>query len=233
MSLDKNLTIPIHIGLIMDGNGRWAQKQKKARTAGHKEGLTTAKNIVKYASEIGVKQLTLYTFSTENWKRTEEEVGFLMQLIHKHLKKEMNFYKKNRIRVKMIGDPTPLTPALNKVIKEVTEDTSHFKGLTVNLAINYGGRDEIIRAANRAIKSGKTSLTEADIKSNLDNPDAPDPDLIIRTAGEQRLSNFLIWEAAYSEYFFSDLLWPDFNIDEFNRAIEIYNRRDRKFGGIK
>lgn len=233
MASPKKQDLPIHIGIIMDGNGRWAEKQKKIRTFGHKEGLSVAKKIVKHASQLGIKNLTLYTFSTENWKRTEEEVGFLMQLIHKHLKKEMSFYKKNSIKVQMIGDPTPLTPALQKVIKEVTRDTAHFGGLCVNLAINYGGRDEIVRAVNRTLKSDTKEITESDINNNLDNKEAPDVDLIIRTAGEQRLSNFLIWQAAYCEYFFCDTLWPDFDEKEFDKAIESFYNRDRKFGGVK
>lgn len=226
-------TVPVHIGLIMDGNGRWAQKLNKARTFGHSEGLKAAKKIVKYASEIGVQHLTLYTFSTENWKRTEEEVGFLMQLIHTHLKKEMNFYRKNKIRVRLCGALEGLPPALQKEIKEVISDTADFTGLTVTLAINYGGRDELTRAVNRVLKNGITTITEQMITDNLDNPDIPDPDLIIRTAGEQRLSNFLIWEAAYSEYWFTPTLWPDFSPVEMDQAIAEYNQRKRKFGGVK
>lgn len=229
----SNTQVPIHIGLIMDGNGRWARNKNKPRTYGHSEGLKVAKRVIKRASELGIKFVTLYTFSTENWKRTQEEVGFLLQLIHTHLKKEMDFYRKNQIRVKLAGDPAPLPSNLQKEITDVIQDTAHFTGLTVVLAINYGGRDEIIRGIKRATENAETEITEENLSLYLDNPEVPDPDLIIRTAGEERLSNFLLWEVAYSEFYFTDILWPEFNEDELEKAIEIYNKRTRKFGGIK
>ncbi len=205
-------SIPQHIGIIMDGNGRWAQNLGKPRSFGHREGLEAAKRITKAASELGVQYITLYVFSTENWKRAEAEVSFLMQLLKYHLKKEFDFYRENQTRVLHSGDITTLPEQVRKEIKSVVHDTADFKGLTVNLAINYGGRDEIIRAANRWLRENRSSdtpITEESLISFMDQPGVPDPDLIIRTAGEKRLSNFLLWESAYSEYYFSDKFWPE------------------------
>ena len=191
--------IPSHVGIIMDGNGRWAKAQNRPRTFGHTQGLKAAKKAISFAAKMGIKYITLYTFSTENWKRTQEEVGFLFSLITKHLKNEMSFYKKTGVRLKMCGDKSALPAPLQKEIDEVILETSSFNKITVVLAINYGGKDEIVRAVNRAISStkGNGCISEATIKNHLDNPDIPDPDLIIRTAGEQRLSNFLLWQSAY------------------------------------
>ena len=227
-------SLPAHVAFIMDGNGRWAKKQGKARTTGHREGLETAKRIVKAASDLGIKYVTLYTFSTENWRRTEEEVSFLMGLISSHLKKEMAFYRKNKIRVVHSGDLGRLPVQVRNEIIAVSESTSEFKGTSVNLAINYGGRDEIIRAVNRWIDSEDRPehLSEEVLAGFLDCPDFPDPDLIVRTAGEQRLSNFLIWQCAYSEFYYSDKLWPDWDRCDLEEAVWSYQNRDRKFGGI-
>jgi len=229
---DKKL--PAHIGIIMDGNGRWAQSQGKPRSFGHQEGLKTAKKIAIAALNAGIKYLSLYVFSTENWKRTEEEVSFLMRLIKSHLKAEYDFYKENQIRVLHSGDLAKLPKEIQKEITDVTEATSAFHKLSVNLAINYGGRDEIIRAVNRWKKnlSGAEDLAENDLKKYLDLPDVPDPDLIIRTAGDLRLSNFLLWESAYSEFYFSRKLWPEWTEEDFNDAIKDYMTRDRKFGAL-
>ncbi len=232
MTSEHEATLPRHIGIIMDGNGRWAQKQEKPRTFGHSEGLKSAKEIIRHASTLKIQYITLYTFSTENWKRTEEEVGFLMSLIGKHLKNEMRFYKKNKIRIKLCGDISALPPKIQKEITQTIKKTSHFDGLTVILAINYGGRDEIIRAVKKLVQQNKP-VTEEQLSAHLDNPEIPDPDLIIRTAGEQRLSNFLLWQSAYSEYYFTPTLWPDFTPKEFDLALESYHQRNRKFGGIK
>lgn len=231
MKEDNNYS-GLKIGIIMDGNGRWAVERKQPRTFGHTKGLEAAKQIVTTASKLNISHITLYAFSTENWKRSAEEVGFLMKLISKHLKKEMDFYKKNLIKVKVIGDKSKLPDNIVKEILDVEKATEHFTGLTVNLAINYGGRDEITRAVNQAIKNGQT-ITEDTISKNLDNPELAETDLIIRTAGEQRLSNFLLWESAYSEFYYSDVLWPDFNDDEFFKALEWFSLRNRKFGGVK
>ena len=229
--------LPVHIGIIMDGNGRWAQRRNTIRSVGHKEGLQTAKKIVKIASDIGIKYITLYTFSTENWKRAEDEVNFLMRLISQYLKKEYNFYRENHVRVLHSGDISLLPAYVQHELQEVLHDTKHFDGIVVNLAINYGGRDEIIRSVNRWLQKQSPQsfpeIEEHDIRAHLDCPDLPDPDLIIRTGGEQRLSNFLLWESAYSEYYFSDKLWPDFSKKDLLMALEDFGHRTRKYGGVR
>ncbi len=227
----QQATVPEHIGIIMDGNGRWAQKRNLPRTAGHKEGLEAAKRIVRAASECGIKYVTLYTFSTENWKRAEEEVGFLMNLIQVHLRAEFDFYKQNNIRVLHTGDFTGLHPAVQKEISSVIEDTANFTGLTVILAINYGGRDEIIRAAQKCVTSNK-EIEERTFANYFDVPNQPDVDLLIRTGGEKRLSNFLLWHAAYAELYFCDTLWPDYAAENFYKAIVDFQQRNRRFGGL-
>ncbi|AEE16847.1 polyprenyl diphosphate synthase [Treponema brennaborense] len=226
-------TVPAHIGIIMDGNGRWAKKRNLPRTFGHKEGLETAKKIVAAAARIGVKYVTLYTFSTENWKRTQEEVGFLMNLIQTHLRGEFEFYKKNGIRIRHLGDVSGLPENISKEILLAESDTEQFTGLTVVLAINYGGRDELIRAFKKfaETRSAKDVTPEA-LTEFCDIPELPDADLIIRTGGEKRLSNFLMWHSAYAELVFTDTLWPDYTEREFHDAIAEYRSRNRRFGGI-
>lgn len=231
----SNARFPAHIGIIMDGNGRWAQRRNLPRSSGHFEGLKTAKKIVKAASEQGVRYLTLYTFSTENWKRASEEVGFLMNLIKKHLIAELDFYRQNKIKIRHCGDIDGLPPDIAESVRRIVADTADYSGLTVVLAINYGGRDEIVRAVRRHVSEGGDpgTIREEDLSSRMDNPEIPDPDLIIRTASEYRTSNFLLWEAAYAEYYFSDKLWPDWESGDLAAAIETYSRRDRRFGGMK
>jgi undecaprenyl diphosphate synthase len=224
--------VPSHIGIIMDGNGRWARGRNQPRTQGHLEGLKTAKKIVKAASDMGIGYLTLYAFSTENWKRTAEEVSFIMALVKRYLAEEMNFYRENRIRLRHAGDASALPPDIAREIREACEDTREFGGLQVILALNYGGRDEIVRAVNRALAAGRSGFTEAVLAGFLDNPDIPDPDLIIRTAGEFRISNFLLWEGAYAEYCISAKLWPDWTAEDLRSAVSAYQNRDRRFGGI-
>ena len=227
---------PEHVGIIMDGNGRWAQKRSLPRTAGHKQGITTAKKIIKEAILLHIPYLTLYVFSTENWSRTEKEVGFLMKLIVYHMRTEASFYRNNRIRVRHAGNMLKLPKDVQKEINKSIQNTAGFDAITVTLAINYGGRDEIVRGVNRWLldKGNSNKLfKEENFIMYLDNNDIPDPDLIIRTAGEQRLSNFLLWESAYSEYYFSDTLWPDFTEENFKEALENYGHRNRNFGGIK
>lgn len=226
--------IPEHIGIIMDGNGRWATRQNLSRHRGHREGLTAAKRTVKAARDLGVKYLSLYTFSTENWRRTEEEVSFLMNLITTHLRKEYDFYRENRVRVMHSGDLARLPLNLRKEIRTVTADTAAYDGIQVNLAINYGGRDEIVRSVNRWLHNGRDNadLDAETLRGHLDLPAFPEPDLLIRTGGEKRLSNFLIWEAAYSELIFVDTLWPDFGEENLIDAIRDYQHRERKFGGM-
>nr|WP_059369491.1 polyprenyl diphosphate synthase [Treponema endosymbiont of Eucomonympha sp.] len=223
--------IPAHVGIIMDGNGRWAQRRNLPRTAGHKEGLNAAKQVVKMAADIGVKCVTLYAFSTENWKRTVEEVGFLMNLVLTHLRGEFAFYKKNGIRIRHIGDIAGLPANVAAEIRRATADTAGFTGLTVTLAVNYGSRNELARAFSKMLNDGVTDCSEDSIQAHLDEPALPDVDLLIRTGGEQRLSNFLLWQAAYAELVFSRTLWPDYGADEFRRTLAEFGARSRRFGG--
>jgi undecaprenyl diphosphate synthase len=225
-------TLPVHVGIIMDGNGRWAKQRGLPRTEGHREGLKVAKRIVKAAEDLGIKYLSFYVFSTENWKRTSDEVGFLMGLIKQHLYAELDFYRENKIRVLHSGNIAGLPADIATEIDRVMADTAAFDRLTVNLAINYGGRDEIVRAAKRIATSG-ADFSEASFCAAMDHPRLPDPDLVIRTSNEMRFSNFLLWESAYSELFFSPKLWPDFGPDDLNEAIETYMGRERRFGGVQ
>jgi undecaprenyl diphosphate synthase len=235
--IDKT-RLPLHVGVIMDGNGRWAQQKKKPRTFGHNEGVKTAKRIVRTASHLGIKFLSLYVFSTENWKRTKQEVSFLMALVRKHLRNELDFYRKYKVRVIYSGDKTGLPPNIISELEGVKKDTAHFTGLTVNLAINYGGQDEIVRAVNKWLSIRQAGTIERsseyirceDIQTHLDHPEIPPIDLVIRTAGERRLSNFFIWECAYSEFYFSPKLWPEWKEDDFIQAITDYQKRERRFG---
>lgn len=234
MSLDNN-NLPLHVAITMDGNGRWAQQRKMPRTAGHDQGLHTVKRIVKLASDIGIKYLTLYVFSTENWKRTEKEVGFLMNLIHIHLCGELDFYKQNGIKINHIGDIESLPDSIKKDIIEAIEDTKDFNGMTLNLAINYGGRDELLRGIKKIInnKINENEITEQLISRFLDMPQSPDVDLLIRTGGEKRLSNFLLWHIPYAEQIYTETLWPDYTDEEFLKNIEDFSHRNRRFGAEK
>lgn len=228
--------VPVHVGVIMDGNGRWAKQRGLVRTQGHLEGLKAAKRITKAASDLGVKYLTLYAFSTENWKRASEEVNFIMGLIKQYLRSEFDFSKRNHIRVRYTGDFDGLPSDIQNEISQTITQTANFDGMQVVLAINYGGRDEIVRAFRKysasSSASSSASITEKDICNFLDNPDIPDPDLIIRSAGEYRTSNFLLWEGAYSELYISQKLWPDWEKEDLQEALENYKNRDRRFGGV-
>lgn len=227
----KSAQIPAHIAIIMDGNGRWAKQRNLPRTSGHKEGLEVAKKIVKAAKEVGIKYITLYTFSTENWKRTQDEVGYLMGLIKNHLRAEFKFYKENDIRVKHIGNLSGLPQDIQDEINSTIEECKDFNSLTVVLAINYGGKDEISRAINKA-KSTNKEINENNFTEFFDLPEMPDVDLIIRTGGEKRLSNFLLWHGAYAELDFVDTLWPDYNEECFYQSIKEFQKRNRRFGGL-
>jgi undecaprenyl diphosphate synthase len=226
--------VPAHIGIIMDGNGRWAQKRGLVRTQGHLEGLKAAKRIVKAASDLGVRFLTLYAFSTENWKRASQEVSFIMGLVKQYLRAEFDFSRKNKIRVRHAGDIKGLPDDIQKELTDSISDTKDFDGMQVILAINYGGRDEIARAIRRLAASGAdmTETGEKDIGAFLDNPDIPNPDLIIRSAGEYRTSNFLLWQGAYSEIYISQKLWPDWDKEDLETAVADFNGRERRFGGV-
>jgi undecaprenyl diphosphate synthase len=226
----ENRKVPAHVGIIMDGNGRWAKRRGLPRTEGHREGLQVAKRIVQAAEDLGIKCLSYYVFSTENWKRASDEVGFLMSLIKQHLYAELDFYKANKIRVLHSGNAAGLPPDIVAEIDRVAADTASFDRMTVNLAINYGGRDEIVRAVRRLAASG-AEPTEASLRAAMDHPELPDPDLIIRTSDEMRFSNFLLWESAYSELWFCPKLWPDFEAEDLRQAVEAYMGRDRRYGG--
>ncbi len=232
LSLDPQ-RLPVHIGVIMDGNGRWAKQRGMSRTQGHKQGLETAKAVVKKAAQLGVRYITLYTFSTENWKRTADEVGFLMSLIKTHLRSELAFYKENGIRVQHMGNLENLPPDIASEISWVVTETAHFDKSTVVLAINYGGQDEILRAIRKLKTDELQFIDEKKFASYLDIPELPPVDLLIRTAGEKRISNFLLWQSAYAELYFSDLLWPDWNGDNLVEAVLDYQTRDRRFGSNK
>ena len=232
------MDIPLHVGIIMDGNGRWAKQRSLIRTQGHLEGLKAAKRIVKAASDRGVRYLTLYAFSTENWKRAADEVGFIMGLVKQYLRDEMDFYRQNGIRIRHAGDAAGLPPDIAAEIAGAAADTQGFNGMQVILALNYGGRDELVRAIRRAAMrpaaqiTNMAAVTEQDIAACLDNPDVPDPDLIIRSAGEYRMSNFLLWEGAYAELYVSPKLWPDWQGGDLDEAIEHYRSRERRYGGV-
>jgi len=233
MADDGAAPLPTHLGIIMDGNGRWAQHRGLGRSEGHKEGLKAAKRITKAASDAGIPFLSLYVFSTENWKRTEQEVSFLMFLLKSHLLKEWDFYRENHIRVVHSGDLAGLPTEVQDDLVQVQRDTAGFDGLTVNLAINYGGQDEILRAFRRwQDAQNRPALDATSFQRYLDQPDLPPVDLLVRTAGEIRLSNFLLWESAYAEFYFSGKYWPDWTEEDLRLALKEYQKRQRKFGGL-
>ncbi len=229
--------VPQHIAAIMDGNGRWAVKRGLPRKAGHAAGAEALRRILYYCRDIGVRYLTVYAFSTENWKRSEEEVGALMVLLKKYLEEAIDSMERERIKLFVMGDLGRLSPELRALSDRALEKSKTVEGMQLNVCFNYGGRDEIVRAARRyaadyaAGRAG--TLDEALFSSYLDSADIPDPELIIRTGGEQRTSNFLLWQAAYSEYYFTDTLWPDVTTAEIDRAIEAFGRRERRFGAAK
>ncbi len=233
----ENKIIPEHIAIIMDGNRRWARKRLLPTNLGHKEGAQRLEDIAKYCKKIGVKYLTVYAFSTENWKRSEEEVGYLMNLLADSIKDFDKRFEDDDIAIRLVGDINGLPPKLQDGIKHIEERTKDKSGLTVNVAINYGGRAEIINAAKQLAedyKSGKIknldNIDEAMLSNYMYTKHCPDPDLIIRTAGEIRMSGFLTWQGVYSEMYFTDVLWPDFKEAELDKAIEEFNNRKRNFG---
>ena len=233
------LHLPVHIGIIMDGNGRWAQKRFLPRSAGHRAGAQNFRTITRYCSKIGIRYLTVYAFSTENWNRPKDEVDALMKLLRNYMKTCLKTAAKNDMKVRVIGDLSGLDEDIRSRILELEEATKENGGLNFQIAINYGSRDEILRAVRKAAadcRDGKLEPEDIDEKvfdHYLDTHDIPDPDLLIRTSGEQRLSNYLLWQLAYTEFYFTDVLWPDFTKKELEKAIEQYNRRDRRYGGVK
>lgn len=236
--IDLN-NIPKHIAIIMDGNGRWAKERKLPRTMGHKAGVEAIREIVKECSNLGIKYLTLYAFSTENWVRPNEEVSTLMNLLVQYLKKEFKELHKNNVIINHIGDILKLPQVCQVELINAYENTKNNTGLTLNLALNYGGRDELLRTFKKIyedIKEGKISeedINENTIANHLDTKGMPDPDIIIRPSGEQRLSNFLLWQCAYSEFWYSNIKWPDFRKENLHKAIYDFQNRDRRFGGVK
>ena len=230
--------LPRHIAIILDGNGRWAKRRGLPRTAGHAVGAETFRKIALYCREIGVEYLTVYAFSTENWKRSEEEVGTIMKILNKYLLEAIETMERDQIRMKVLGDISGLSPKLQELVSETDEISTHYNGFQANLCINYGGRDEIVHAAERyaqACAEGREAgpLTEEKFGSYLYSAGIPDPDLLIRPGGEQRISNFLLWQCAYAEFYFTDVLWPDFSPEELEKAIAVFQSRDRRYGGVK
>ncbi len=224
--------IPQHIAIIMDGNGRWAAARHLPRSAGHQAGAKAVQRTIEAAGDIGVKFITLYAFSTENWTRPQEEVNTLMKLLEKTVDEYQTTAQKQNLRIWVSGAREPLPPHLLAKMDQLVQSTQANTGLTVNLALNYGAHQEITHAVNALLSEGKTHLTPQDIASHLYQPQLPAPELIIRTSGEQRLSNFLLWQAAYSEFYFTSVLWPDFNRAELHKAIQSYQQRTRRFGGV-
>ena len=235
----ENMVIPRHVAVILDGNGRWAKKRGIPRAMGHKAGCETLEAMVEVAARMGIGYFTIYGFSTENWKRSAEEVGALMQLFRYYMVRLLKIASENNVRVKMIGEKSRFAPDIIEGIDRLVEGTKDNTGMTFVIAVNYGGRDEIVRAARRLVEDYRknqadvSSIDEKLFASYLDTRDIPDPDLLIRTSGELRLSNYLLWQLAYTELYITDCLWPDFNQEELEKAIVAYNGRERRFGGRK
>ena len=234
---DNKIVVPNHIAIIMDGNGRWAKKRGLPRTAGHAAGAEAFRRTANYCRTIGVKYLTVYAFSTENWKRSQEEISGIMTLMGKYLREAIRDMEKNKVRIKVFGDISALSPELQQLCLDAQENSLKYNDVQVNFCLNYGGRDEIVKAARNfaadvaAGRKKPEDLTEAMLSEYLYSADVPDPELIIRPSGEMRTSNFLLWQSAYSEYVFLNVLWPDFQPKHMDEAIEEYNRRNRRFGG--
>ena len=230
--------LPRHIAIIMDGNGRWAKSRGLPRTAGHAAGAENFRTIATYCKEIGIEYLTVYAFSTENWKRPVEEVSAIMDLLRKYLLEAIEKMERDRVKMRFFGDLSPLPEELRQLCLRTEEISTHYEGCQVNICLNYGGRDEIVRAARAfaadcvAGKERPEGLTEAGFGSYLWSRGVPDPDLVIRPSGEVRLSNFLLWQSAYAEFYLTDVNWPDFNKEELRKALSAYQRRQRRYGGI-
>lgn len=222
--------LPRHIAIIMDGNGRWAKKRGLPRTAGHAQGAETFRSVATYCKDIGIDYLTVYAFSTENWKRPQDEISTIMGLLEKYLYEAIDRMERDRVKMRFFGDTTPLSPKLKALIERTSEISTRYEGCQVNICLNYGGRDEILRAAKSCAEDG--NFSEEAFSKRLWSAGIPDPDLVIRPGGEMRLSNFLLWQAAYSELYFTDKLWPDFSKNEINRAIVWFQQRNRRYGGI-
>lgn len=231
-------TLPRHVAIILDGNGRWARRRGRPRTDGHREGAANVKTIVREAGRMGIRRLTIYAFSTENWKRPKIEVNFLMALFKDYLLRELRELVTDGVQLHVVGDKSALSSSLQKEIALSEKETAGNDGLILNVAINYGGRDELVHAVQKlalraaAGKIDGASISEEDIQKELYPSDADDVDLLIRTGGEQRISNFLLWQISYSELYFTPVLWPDFTVDEFHKAVDWFCHRDRRYGGL-
>ncbi len=225
---------PLHIAIIMDGNGRWAQARHRPRVFGHQAGVKTVRRIVEDAADIGISHLTLYSFSTENWTRPKAEIAALFALLRQYVEDDLETLDHNNVRVRILGSREGLKDDLLELIDRVESRTKDNTEFNLNIAFNYGGRDEILRATAKAIENGAdaNALTEADINAHLDTADIPEPDLVIRTSGEKRISNFLMWQTAYSEFVFTDVLWPDFAKKDLENAIAEFQNRERRFGNL-
>lgn len=230
--------LPAHIAIIMDGNGRWAKKRGLARTIGHAAGAENFRTIATYCRDIGLKYLTVYAFSTENWKRPLDEVAVIWDLLKKYLYEAVETMEKDKVKLRILGDLGPMPEEIKNLVAKTNEISSHYEGTQYNICINYGGRDEIVRACRTLAEECKEGVLEPSdineklISSKLFSFDITDPDLIIRPSGEMRLSNFLLWQSAYSEFYFTNTLWPDFSVEELNNAIAEYQKRERRFGGV-
>ena len=231
--------LPRHIAIIMDGNGRWAKQRGLPRTAGHKVGAETFRKIATYCKDLGVEYLTVYAFSTENWKRPADEVSTIMALLKQYMLEAIDSMERDQIRLRFLGDLSAISPELQALVDRTNEISTHIHGFQANVCLNYGGRDEIVRAAQRfaaqcaAGERRPEELTEDMFSDLLYSAGVPDPELVIRPGGETRISNFLLWQSAYAEYYFTDVLWPDFGPEELDKAIDAFNARDRRFGGVK
>ena len=225
---------PLHVAIIMDGNGRWAQARHRPRVFGHQAGVKTVRRIVEDAADLGIQYLTLYSFSTENWTRPKAEIAALFSLLRKYVEDDLETLNRNNVRIRILGSREGLKPDLLELIHRVETTTQANTEFHLNIAFNYGGRDEILRAAAKAAADGKdlAAMKEAELTPYLDTADIPEPDLVIRTSGEKRVSNFLLWQAAYSEFVFTDVLWPDFTKEDLQAAITDYQNRERRFGNL-
>ncbi len=231
--MKNQLKIPVHVAFIMDGNGRWAKKRFLPRTMGHKAGTENLRSIITYAKNIGIKHVTFYAFSTENWKRPKDEINALMNILLAYLRKETKAFLKEGAKLNIIGDMSSFPEELQNEVANSIEITKGNTTITVNIALNYSGRSEIVKGINEIISNDNVkAVTEESFNKYLYTKDIPDPDLLIRTSGELRLSNFLLWQLAYTELYFTDVFWPDFNEVEFEKALVEYTKRDRRFGGL-